>query len=586
MKDDGPWIVELESLLEKLCVDGLVDNERNRLNDLLREGESQRHFYCAYMRFHGEIKWTLFHQPRETASQLWLLADGGEKSLEPTQLSLQSSAQVVLRASPSLDTTPAVGGFVSCTLPETSISRWSGWPAAYFAAMIIVGIGIAIASIIKVSTPTPIAPSFVEGGRPDSSRPAPLSPTAQTIGQITGMVDCKWLAADRSYYHRELEDRCIGCRIAIGDKFAIRSGLLEITYDAGAKVILQGPVRFEIQSPLGGFLSIGKLTARLEKGAKRLAGDASPQSTALNPPAVPLLTIATPMAMVTDIGTEFGVETRADGTSEVHVLSGAVDIETRSDGRHMRLDASSNHSTSAAAVRVERKSVNSGSTTIVPLAANASRFVRTMPPTSPQKPVSRVLVSSRFELSTEGWKANEPVAWPLVYARDVGNPGNCIQTREGTGPAYFYFIASPKFSGDRSKAFGGELRFDVFATFAEPTEFTDKTMVTSEVPVAILQGARERIAVDQLQKIERDRWNTLTVPLSAAGKWYRLPENASLDGTHSDKTPVSDEVIREVLSDLRDMWIRAEHMHGRDTGRLDNVQLLVPIAAPKEAKEK
>ena len=46
---------------------------------------------------------------------------------------------------------------------------------------------------------------------------------------------------------------------------ALASGLMEITYDTGAKVILQGPVTYEVESANGGFLSVGKLTARLEK---------------------------------------------------------------------------------------------------------------------------------------------------------------------------------------------------------------------------------------------------------------------------------------------------------------------------------
>ena len=40
---------------------------------------------------------------------------------------------------------------------------------------------------------------------------------------------------------------------------------MEITYDTGAKVILQGPVTYEVESKDGGFLSVGKLTARVEK---------------------------------------------------------------------------------------------------------------------------------------------------------------------------------------------------------------------------------------------------------------------------------------------------------------------------------
>ena len=39
---------------------------------------------------------------------------------------------------------------------------------------------------------------------------------------------------------------------------------MEITYNTGAKVILQGPVTYEVDAN-GGYLSLGKLTGKLEK---------------------------------------------------------------------------------------------------------------------------------------------------------------------------------------------------------------------------------------------------------------------------------------------------------------------------------
>ena len=44
---------------------------------------------------------------------------------------------------------------------------------------------------------------------------------------------------------------------------------MEITYDTGAKVILQGPVTYEVESKDGGYLSLGKLTARVETRGER-----------------------------------------------------------------------------------------------------------------------------------------------------------------------------------------------------------------------------------------------------------------------------------------------------------------------------
>ena len=44
------------------------------------------------------------------------------------------------------------------------------------------------------------------------------------------------------------------------------AGLMEITYGSGARVILEGPALIKSNPMRGGYLSLGKLTARVEKG--------------------------------------------------------------------------------------------------------------------------------------------------------------------------------------------------------------------------------------------------------------------------------------------------------------------------------
>ena len=130
--------------------------------------------------------------------------------------------------------------------------------------------------------------------------------------------------------------------VSLGDKFALSSGLMEITYDTGAKVILQGPVTYEVESAAGGFLSVGKLTARLEKkvasGQWSVADNnetSNPQSPIPDPSLStihhPLFTIKTPTAVVTDLGTEFGVE--VDRQARHHVACLPWIGEAASDGR-------------------------------------------------------------------------------------------------------------------------------------------------------------------------------------------------------------------------------------------------------------
>ena len=103
---------------------------------------------------------------------------------------------------------------------------------------------------------------------------------------------------------------------------------MEISYDSGAKVILQGPVRYEVESAAGGFLSVGKLTAKVESAKQQAAISKSP-----NLQISKLFVVKTPTATVTDLGTEFGVEVSKSGTTETHVFVGKIRVAGCGGGR-------------------------------------------------------------------------------------------------------------------------------------------------------------------------------------------------------------------------------------------------------------
>ena len=73
------------------------------------------------------------------------------------------------------------------------------------------------------------------------------------VGTITGMSNCRWadprLAA------------CVADPVPQGRKYPMASGLLEITYNTGAKVIIEGPAIYAADACNGGVLFFGKLTA-------------------------------------------------------------------------------------------------------------------------------------------------------------------------------------------------------------------------------------------------------------------------------------------------------------------------------------
>ena len=104
------------------------------------------------------------------------------------------------------------------------------------------------------------------------------------------------------------------------------------------RVILQGPCTFQVESKTGGYLSLGKLTARVKKKGEggRMKGEEGSLIGGLdNPGDQSRLSLAhppcsarvrTPTATVTDLGTEFGVEVDKSGGSKTYVCEGKVEI--------------------------------------------------------------------------------------------------------------------------------------------------------------------------------------------------------------------------------------------------------------------
>ncbi|MBE3038338.1 MAG: hypothetical protein IMZ62_05960, partial [Chloroflexi bacterium] len=158
-------------------------------------------------------------------------------------------------------------------------------------ALLVIGVGLLIARAWNL----PSSPEIAQFSLPPAE--VVIEPEIAYVGRITGMVDCRleegsgfrvqgsWAANQKSL-------------VALGDKFALASGLMEITYNTGAKVVLQGPCTYEAESAAGGFLSLGKLTAKVNSVKPQAA---NPQSLIPNPSSLstihyPLFTIKTPTA--------------------------------------------------------------------------------------------------------------------------------------------------------------------------------------------------------------------------------------------------------------------------------------------------
>jgi len=172
-------------------------------------------------------------------------------------------------------------------------------PFSLLIATVICGLGLLIGSVTYV---THHSAQLAKTGSVSEKWQRSESPSEKIeyVGLITGAANVKWTDPEKAP---------ISNYVVLGRTYDLASGLMEITYDTGARVILQGPVIYKAESASGGYLSLGKLVGKVEM--KKARGFA----------------VRTPTAVVTDLGTEFGVEVDEKGTISTDVFRGTVSLQ-------------------------------------------------------------------------------------------------------------------------------------------------------------------------------------------------------------------------------------------------------------------
>ena len=173
----------------------------------------------------GEARRLYVQYIYETLALPVLVSAESEQHSQPSPFRIESGPSHV-------PTWPGMIGYLS-----------SGWPVAYLIATVIFGVGLLVGSLVHVSQSVQLA----------EQRPAVTEdklarrPQTEFVGRITGMVDCRWVENPKSEIRNPKEiinqkSKIINPNslVSLGDRFALASGLMEITYDTGAKVILAG----------------------------------------------------------------------------------------------------------------------------------------------------------------------------------------------------------------------------------------------------------------------------------------------------------------------------------------------------------
>jgi len=262
---------ELRGLVEAICNGTVTSEQVERLNTLLAADEEAALFYATYVRMHGTL--------------LWRYRDEIVVPLSET-LPPRPPAEVA-------DPYRAYLPFPACHGMEQPASDWSYLARASYVLLAVVAL-VAFVGVLAWNR----AEVAQQTAGPIRIVTIPKPPGVARIGDL---ADCRW-APDSSVVADQ-------SRVDIGQKFKLESGLLEIAYDTGAKVILQGPVTYEISSANGGFLAFGRLTGHVTTDKARG------------------FVVRTPTARVIDTGTEFGVEVNPQGITTSHVFRGSVRVE-------------------------------------------------------------------------------------------------------------------------------------------------------------------------------------------------------------------------------------------------------------------
>ncbi|MCK5272818.1 MAG: FecR domain-containing protein, partial [Sedimentisphaerales bacterium] len=130
------------------------------------------------------------------------------------------------------------------------------------------------------------------------SRSPSIPAVPQVVATLTETLNAKW---DDSTL-----PTTTGSELFAGEMRLIK-GYAQITFIDGAKVVLQAPAQFKLETDEQMFLQSGRLTAKVPPGAEGFK-------------------LNTPNAMMIDLGTEFGVIVSEAGQSELHVFEGEVKL--------------------------------------------------------------------------------------------------------------------------------------------------------------------------------------------------------------------------------------------------------------------
>jgi hypothetical protein len=136
--------------------------------------------------------------------------------------------------------------------------------------------------------------------------------TSKAVAMLNRVVDAQWGSGDKT--------PLLGAALEPG-WLRLKSGLAQVVFYTGARIVIEGPAEFQIKSPSEAFCRSGRLTAEV-------------------PPQARGFQIGTPQIGVTDLGTVFGLDVK-DRQTELHVFQGQVVFQPANTSKKQNLQQGS-----------------------------------------------------------------------------------------------------------------------------------------------------------------------------------------------------------------------------------------------------
>lgn len=188
------------------------------------------------------------------------------------------------------------------------------------------------------------------------------------VARISGTRNCLWARDNGAIGY--------GSTLEVGQLLELKTGVAEITFAGGARIVLEGPSSFRVPEAGSAELLAGRMSASVPRDSANFS-------------------ISTPRLAIHDTGAQFGLIANSNGLSEVHVFEGSV--------RAMLLDDQGQtvRKVDLADRNAARLAPHSSEVTF--LSANEGSFVRTL--ASSTGPAGGLLAVEEFDYPVG------PLAW-------------------------------------------------------------------------------------------------------------------------------------------------------------------------------